>query len=369
MSLFWVIYFCFLAAAFGDGPWAVARPGVPMGFPRAHFAHPDYKTEWWYVTGTLTADDGARFGYQFTIFRRGVRTPAQRAEPVTSQLVVNDLMLGHFTLTDEKAGTFVSTQRIDRGSFGRAGWGREGEPRLAWVEDAAITWSEADGFKITAQPGPEAALSLHLRPTRAPILHGEQGLSQKSAGEGAASHYYSLTRLETSGTITQGGRARPVRGLSWLDREWATNQLGAGQVGWDWFSLHLSDGGELMLYQLRRADGTADPWSSGTYVAPDGQTRALRATDFTLTPTGATWTSPQTGGRYPVRWSIRIPALDLALETTPWLDAQELVHAPISYWEGAVDARGTRAGAAITAIGYLELTGYTGPLAALHGGD
>ena len=209
-------------------------------------------------------------------------------------------------------------------------------------------------------------LDLALVPTRPPLLNGQQGLSQKSAGAGNASLYYSLTRMKTSGTVTVEGTSHAVTGLSWLDREWATNQLGPDQVGWDWVALHLSDGSDLMLYQLRRKDGTADPYSSGTWRAADGTSRHLAQGDFTLTPVpGRTWSSRKSGGTYPIAWQIRLPAESLTLEVAAVLPDQELALDPIAYWEGAVEVTGTRRGQPLTAEGYLEMTGYSGPLKAL----
>ena len=360
----WMLGSAAMAQA-GDA-WRLALPGWDYQFPRDHFTHDDFRTEWWYATGQVRTLAGARFGYQFTIFRRGVRPPGDRAA-VASRWVVDHLPLGHFALTDITGQHFYCDQRLERGAFGRAGFAHQGgaENRLAWIGDWEIALQPDQSFAIkAAQPG--AVLDLKLEPARPPLLNGENGVSQKSDGVGNASHYYSLTRMKTSGTVTVNGSTQPVTGLSWLDREWATNQLGADQTGWDWLSLHLSDGSDLMLYQLRRKDGSADPFSSGTWLAADGTKRHLKQKDFTLAPLpGRTWTSKKSGGTYPIGWRIEIPDAALAVEASALLPDQELALDPAAYWEGAVEVAGTCRGQPVTAEGYLEMTGYSGPLKAL----
>jgi predicted secreted hydrolase len=209
------------------------------------------------------------------------------------------------------------------------------------------------------------ALELTLSPRKPPIFHGADGVSQKSAGEGRASHYYSLTRLESEGRLVIEGRAVAVKGWSWFDQEWATNQLTEDQTGWDWLSLQFEDGTELMLFQIRLKDGGRDPYSHGTWIDAKGASTAVKNEDFELFP-GRTWRSEDTGGDYPVEWTVRIPKLDLEVTVKAALDEQELVLRPISYWEGSVRAVGTRGGQAIGAGGYLEMTGYGGGLVGLQ---
>jgi predicted secreted hydrolase len=193
------------------------------------------------------------------------------------------------------------------------------------------------------------------------VIHGVNGISQKAAGAGRASHYISFTRLLTSGTIEMEGKSIEVRGSSWMDHEFFTNSMDSEQVGWDWLSLQLEDNTELMLYQFRRKDASTDPYSSGTYVDAQGKPVHLTATDFHLVPTGEIWTSDVTGAKYPVSWSVEIPRLGLKLAVTTRLKSQELAGgskiAP-SYWEGAIAIEGTRNGAGIRGVGYLEMTGY-----------
>lgn len=170
--------------------------------------------------------------------------------------------------------------------------------------------------------------------------------------------------MATRGSLAIDGHDFEVSGESWFDHEWATNQLTAEQVGWDWFSLIFDDGSELMLYQMRTRGGGADPNSSGTFISPDGATQHLRREDYTLTPT-ASWTSRETGGRYPIAWEFTVPALGLKAKVTTPLREQELVLKPIAYWEGLIDVEGTRGAARLRGHGYLELTGYAGELVGL----
>ena len=209
---------------------------------------------------------------------------------------------------------------------------------------------------------------LDLTAAKGPVFHGENGVSQKSEGEGRASHYYSYTRLVARGTVTLEGREIPVSGWSWFDQEWATNQLTENHTGWDWFSVQFADNSELMLFQIRLKDGGRDPFSHGTWIDADGNVTPVKNEDFELVP-GRVWRSNDTGGDYPVEWKVRIPKLDVELEVSAAIDAQELVLSPISYWEGSVRASGTRDGKTVGGRGYLEMTGYAGGLVGLQAPD
>jgi predicted secreted hydrolase len=187
------------------------------------------------------------------------------------------------------------------------------------------------------------------------VLNGINGLSQKAAAAGNASYYYSITRMKSQGTLQIGERIFNVSGLSWLDREWGSSALSNDQQGWDWFALQLSDGSDLMLYNLRRNDGSQDSHSAGTLTLADGAVVHLSKDDFVLEVLD-TWQSPR-GGRYPIAWQIAVPQYNLSLTIDPVLDAQELVTV-VRYWEGAVDVSGRHNGEPIAGRGYVELTGY-----------
>ena len=354
--------------------WTAALPGWTYRFPADHLVHPDYKTEWWYFTGNVHDEQGHAYGYELTFFRQGTIPPARLAALFAegtprSRFVQSDFKFAHFAVTDITGKKFHFTQRMPRGAFGEAGFGTVGNEPFAYLEDWHLM-SQPDGlWRITARanmPMP-VAIDLELRPEKEPIIHGAEGVSQKAAGLGNASHYFSFTRLATRGTLALGENrpAANVQGASWFDHEWASNQLAADQVGWDWFCFQFEDRTELMLYAMRRRDGTVDPVSAGTFVAADGQTTHLDRSDFRLDAT-RTWTSKLTQANYPLAWRMSVPRLELEFTSEPALDEQELVLPPISYWEGATQARGHRAGKPVSGTGYMELTGYAGPLKGLQ---
>jgi predicted secreted hydrolase len=346
-------------SAESDSQYAVALPGYRYEFPRDHFDHPDYQTEWWYYTGNVTSADGRRFGFELTFFRQGVTRDAAKA----GEWNVRDLYLAHLALSDLNGGQFYHTERTNRAGPGIAGVSVK-DARI-WNGNWQIRWN-ADEQTLQAID-PRFELHLTLKSQKPPVIQGENGVSQKAAGAGHASHYISLTRLATNGTITLGGKAFQVSGLAWMDHEFFTHQLERDQIGWDWFSVQLDDDTELMLYRIRRKDGSVDPFSAATFVDASGKSTHLRAAEFSLQPVGATWTSPVTKATYPVQWKIAVPKLGLDLEVKTALPSQELVGGPgngtltPSYWEGAVTYDGAREGAKIHGAGYLEMTGYDRP--------
>jgi len=331
----------------------------PFEFPADHGPHPEFQSEWWYFTGNLDAEldegTGRRFGYQLTFFRRALAAgePARASRWATRQA-----WLAHFALTDADAagsGRFRAFERASRGALGLAG--AELAPLRVWLEiwEAASVGPDTFPLRLAAEED-GVALELELRPAKPLVLHGESGLSRKGSQSGNASFYYSATRLETSGTVRAGGASFAVRGFSWMDREWSTSALEPGQVGWDWFALQLDDGRELMLYRLRREDGSADPASSGTLVERDGRSRALAANEASVEAL-ATWRSDASGATYPSRWRIVVPSAGLSLEVRPLVPEQEL-RLTFRYWEGAVEVEGLARGAKVDGRGYVELTGY-----------
>ncbi len=328
----------------------------PFAFPADHGPHPDFRTEWWYVTGNVATATGRPFGFQFTLFRQAL-APAQPTR--ASSWATRQVMLGHLALSDITAGRFTAGERLVRAAGGLGG--AEAAPYRIWAEGWQLSPARADqsGFWPLRLVGSHdgVALELVLDSLKPLVLQGERGLSHKSTQPGNASYYYSYPRLSVSGRITTADGAHAVSGQAWFDREWSTSALAPDQVGWDWFSLQLDDQTELMLYQLRRRDGSADPTSSGSAVAPDGGSARLALGDFTLAVTEH-WTHPRSGIRYPSRWQISVPSQGLELTVTPRLADQELP-LQVRYWEGSVSVSGTRRGRPVTGLGYVELTGYT----------
>ncbi len=337
------------------GGWKQATPDRPIVLPADQANHSDYKVEWWYYTGNLDAADGRRFGYQLTFFRVGVdREPATR-----SRWAVRDLFMAHFAISDIDSRTYRFAERLNRSGPGWAG-AASGAYRV-WNERWLATAESPSTHHLVAADA-QFGIDVTVDQDRPAVLHGRNGYSQKGADPGNASHYYSFTRMTTMGTIVLGGRAIPVSGLSWMDHEFGTSFLEPQQRGWDWLALQLDDGRDLMVYQLRRADGGVDPHSSATLVEPDGRATTMRATDFSLQP-GRTWTSRASGATYPVAWRVRVPSAGADLQVAAALDDQELRargSSGVTYWEGAIDVRGQMRGRDVKGRGYLEMTGYAG---------
>jgi predicted secreted hydrolase len=336
--------------ALADGP-------RPLVFPADHGPHDDFQTEWWYYTGNAQTPDGRYFGYQLTFFRRALVPPAERRSR-SSDWATDQVYMAHFALTDVAGKRFQSFERFERGAAGLAG--AQASPFDVWLDDWSVEQIEPNVYRLRASQG-DLALDLQLQDRKGPVLQGDQGYSQKGPDPGNASYYYSLTRLETSGTMRVGDAAYQVSGSSWMDHEWSTSYLTGNQVGWDWFALQLNDNSELMVFQIRKADSSIDPFASGTLIAPDGTTRRLSRDDFQIT-VGATWRSPRSGATYPAAWTIKVPSAGLTLDIKPYLADQEL-NVSFTYWEGAVRITGEHAGHAVSGSGYIEMTGYAGSMA------
>jgi predicted secreted hydrolase len=325
-------------------------------FPGDHAAHPAYRIEWWYYTGNLDAADGRRFGYQVTFFRVGV-DPAP-ANP--SRWAVRDVYMTHVAVSDPGGGRYRYAERLNRAGPGIAG--ADADRYRVWNDDWTASL-DAGGRHVVRVVEGGLGVDLVLDEGRAPTINGRDGFSRKAAGEGRGSHYYSLTRMPTRGTLVIDDERVEVTGSSWMDREFGSNVLAPDQQGWDWLALQLSDGSDLMIYQLRRRDGSRDPHSSGTLTRADGRVVPLEAGDFAITPAGPSFRSTRTGAVYPIGWRIDIPAESLALTVSTPLANQELdatASTGVAYWEGLVDVAGTLRGRAVTGRGYLEMTGYAG---------
>ena len=332
----------------GDSGFARATEPRAFHFPRDHAPHPAFRNEWWYLTGNLRSEDGREFGYQATLFRI-----ALQAQPIESPSAwrSNQIWMGHAALSDLQAEQHYAFERFARQGAGLAG--ADPLPLRIWLEDWRLQRSEENGHWSLQMPTDGFELRLELQPLSPIVLQGDQGLSRKNNAPGNASYYYSLPRLATSGTLHYQGSQLKVSGLSWLDREWSTSALGADQQGWDWFSLHLNDGRNLMYYQLRRKDGSVDPMSAGSVSDAQGLQTRLTPGMVRLTPLRY-W---QSGARrYPIEWR-----LELAGESQPWRISARLadqeMRLSVNYWEGAVDVSAAASNKPL-GKGYLEMTGY-----------
>jgi len=340
-------------------------------FPADHGPHPDFQTEWWYYTGNLDSLDGRHFGFQLTFFRRAL-LPPQRRENRSSNWAADQVYMAHFALTDVNGSRYFAYERLARGAAGLAG--AQAQPFSVWLEDwriertddpegcIEITQAVPCSYQLTASEG-DLSLDLRLVDLKGPVLQGDRGLSQKGAGPGQASYYYSLSRLKVSGELLLGDRRIPVSGWSWMDHEFSTSALSKDQIGWDWFSLQLADGSEMMVFQIRREDGSIDPFSSGTLIEPDGALIHLKKDDFQVEVLRQ-WKSPHSNASYPARWLVSLPEFGMNLTLEPYLADQEL-NVSYAYWEGAVRIVGDREGVPLSGSGYAELTGYSASM----GGD
>ncbi|MFU8855506.1 MAG: lipocalin-like domain-containing protein [Deferrisomatales bacterium] len=343
-----------------DPGWAQAVGPREWSFPRDHGAHPAYRTEWWYFTGNLRDAGGRRYGYQLTFFRQGVRWEPTHPENPWS---LRDAYLAHFAVTEEEPPRFRHAERLNRAGPGLAG-ALEGRMDVWNLDWTAVMKGET--IRLRARTA-EMGLDLALVPRKPVVLHGEGGLSRKGPAPGQASYYASFTDLATEGHLVLGAGAEPlfVRGSSWFDQEFGSNQLSEEQAGWDWFSLHLSDGRDLMVYLLRRRDGTIEPASSGTLVERDGSSRSLPLAEITV-EVRERWTSPRSGARYPSRWRLVAPGVELVFGALiPDQELDTSGSTGVVYWEGAVWGEGTSGGRPVTCEGYVELTGYAGDLGGL----
>ena len=334
--------------------FAQATAPRTFGFPLDHGPHPEFRHEWWYITGHLEAQNGERFGFELTFFRYALAPPKSQILSTTdSAWRTNQVYLAHFAVTDLQRRDFHFAERYSREALGLAG--ARSDPLRVWLEDWSLAASTQSRWTLRAA-SERYALDLDLQPLMAPVLNGDRGLSRKSDVLGAASYYYSIPRIAVRGQITREGRPVDVQGLAWLDREWGSGTLGADQQGWDWFALQFDDRSALMFYSLRREDGTRDPYSAGTWVGPDGRSRALTNEDVEIDVLNR-WTSPQ-GGIYPASWRIRVPSLSIDIKVRPLLANQELLTNP-RYWEGAVTVAGQRDSGDLAGQGYVELVGYS----------
>ena len=354
--LFSVSFFCPVA---GAEEWSRALAPWSWQFPRDHGAHPEFKTEWWYLTGNLQDTSGNPYGYQVTFFRHGLQPVATQTG---SAWAVRDIYFAHLAVTDGKNERFYFAEKLSRGALGEVEFATN--DCSVRIQDWTLRRTKDSTFAMKAwAPDEKFGLELTVRSLKPIVYHGNRGLSQKSAAPGNASHYYSFTRMETQGDLLIGDRRIPVTGLTWFDREFSTSALAKDQEGWDWFALQFDSGEELMLYRMRNPGDRTDPSSSGTWVPKSGPSTTLQQGDFSIEALGR-WKAP--GGKlYPSGWRISVPSLQLEGEVQPMMEDQELRLRRIGnlrYWEGACTFQGTRNGKPLIGRGYTELTGYAAPI-------
>lgn len=324
----------------------------PFDFPADHGPHDDFRIEWWYFTGHLETAGGRRFGYQFTVFRNAMQPPAGEAERA-SGWATRQAYSAHLALSDPEGNRFHHDERYARGALGLAG--AEGDDFRIWLGSwTASGPGTLDSIRVHAF-GEDFGIDLVLRPTKPIVLQGEAGFSRKGTEPGQASMYYALTRLRTDGFVKSGPDTIQVTGASWFDREWSTSLLSPDQVGWDWFSLHLDSGDDLMLFRLRRPDGST-AFADASLVDADGRRLPIDASGLSFEPL-STWSSPTTGVTYPVAWRVTSASPAFDLRTRALMPEQEL-RTRVTYWEGAVDASGSWEDRPVSGRGYVELTGY-----------
>ena len=346
--LFFILHsaFCVLHSSASD--FSPALPNYTFDFPTDHGSHPSYRTEWWYYTGHLETSNGRRYGFELTFFRVGIARGAQQ-----TRWDLRDVMPAHFAITDVDGRAFRAYEKMNRAS--------------AFTADAAVGkldvfnegWravTNPDGSRRLIAAAGSDSIDLTLRSRKAPAIQGENGVSIKAPVAGYATHYYSMTRLEVAGAVN-GARCT---GQAWMDHEFGSSALRENQQGWDWFSIQLDSDAELMLYVIRRKDGSPDVTSSGSLVTSDGRVIPLRREQMRVTVLKH-WKSKRSGATYPMGWRVELPTLNVSLVLTPLLEAQELItngSTHVTYWEGAVDVAGSFDGVAVRGEGYVELTGY-----------
>ena len=332
------------------GGYPLVEPGRALRFPADHGSHPDYRTEWWYITGWLKDREGHDIGVQVTFFRN--RPRVQEDNP--SAFAPKQLLFAHAALSNPAYGRLRHDQRAAREGFGLAEAAR-GNTRIH-IEDWSLEL--ARGGYLARIAARDFTLDLRFAPTMPVLPEGAAGFSRKGPRPGQASYYYSWPHLAVSGRVSEAGKAVDVTGVAWLDHEWSSEYLAKEAAGWDWVGLNLAAGGALMAFRIRGKDGE-DVWAGATWRGAGGDTRSFPPGDVEFQPLRR-WRSPRTGAEYPI--AMRITAGDLAFDLEPLMDDQELDARGSTgtvYWEGAVRVR---ANGKELGRGYLELTGYWSPL-------
>jgi predicted secreted hydrolase len=336
---------------------ALALPAKTLAFPRDHGAHPEFRTEWWYLTGYADAGTAAQprlIGFQITFFRSRINA----AQTLQSRFAAKQLLFAHAAFTDINSQKHAHDQRIARTGFGIA------QASEATTDVKLRDWTlkrNQDGSYTSRIPARDFLLDLQFSPTQSLLLQGQQGLSRKGPQEKQASYYYSQPQLRASGSIAHEGKTLPItQGTAWLDHEWSEEILHPEAVGWDWIGMNLFDGSSLTAFQLRRANSSA-LWAGGSFRHASSESPIIFAPSDVRFQAGNTWQSPSSRAHYPVQWRISTPQGSYTVQAL--MSAQELDSRSSTgtvYWEGLadlLDAQGKRVGR-----GYLEMTGYAGQL-------
>jgi predicted secreted hydrolase len=347
-----------------EAPYYSVTSPCNLDFPKDHGAHPGYQTEWWYYTGNLRSEKGDCYGFQLTFFRRQISPPGsdQTWPNPASAWRTQQIFLAHAALTDIGDRRFHHAEQMSREMPGLAGAHQADGATSVFIKNWSIN---TDGNEHLIKADTETfSLNLKLRSDKPPVLHGKAGYSRKGTTPDRASCYYSFTRLHAEGSVALDGTPIPVQGTAWMDHEFSSATLESNFEGWDWFSVQLSNNTELMIYLLRRKDGTTSALSSGTYVDTSGKTVHIDNDQISMEILDH-WKSPRTGAVYPSSWHLKVQPLQLVLDIHPNLQDQELQtpeSTRITYWEGSVLATGSSAGQRVSGEGYVELTGYAGAM-------
>jgi predicted secreted hydrolase len=338
--------FAAAAAAAGGANYAEVRTDQAVTFPKDFGSHPDFRTEWWYVTGWLKTTDGEPLGFQITFFR--TKPDIEARNP--SAFAPRQLLIAHCAISDPKRGRLWQDQRIRRAGLGLAE-AEEGDTHV-WIED--WTLQRQNGMYTAHIAADGFALDLSLADTQPPMLNGSNGVSRKGPSSQSTSYYYSVPHMAVAGSIARNGAASAVTGEAWFDHEWSSEYLDEQSGGWDWIGINLSDGSALMAFRMRGLDGKAR-WAGASLRSRDGTLQTLDDSQVHF-EAGRQWQSPRTGTRYPVEWTVSVGSRQFELK--PLLDDQEndtRLSTGNVYWEGAVRAYEH---AQPAGVGYLELTGY-----------
>jgi predicted secreted hydrolase len=351
-----------LSADEDKGFFAITGP-CGLQFPKDHGPHPGYRTEWWYYTGNLQSMGSKRYGFQLTFFRSQLSPP--EIEPnwphPASSWRTNQVYLAHAALSDINGQRYFYSEEASRAALGMAGALQKPDTTTVFLRNWYAQVSPRQHRLVCRTD--DFAFDLLATPLKNPVLHGDAGYSRKGSTAERSSCYYSFTRLKTHGTLQLGEEKMAVTGFSWMDREFSSAGLEPDLAGWDWFSLQLSNETELMVYLLRRKNGTFIEASSGTFVDSGGEAFHLKRTDFRL-HVHDHWQSPHSGAVYPSRWQLSVFPHSMDLTISSNLANQEMraeASIEVTYWEGSVSVEGTVHQQPVRGMGYVELTGYQRP--------